>query len=166
MRSLTSLDENRAYSPENFSSPVQNDFCNKIGTPRKCPHVCDEVCLRVKRTCQCATRSAKIWAFPLPGLEGAVTPLDELVGQDVDNHLRAVLLDHVDHEWAQLVGLGDHVHVEHEARHVGGSCDRGASPGLLELRKERQHIIGEVALSLIITTSSLARGHSLAFKER
>jgi hypothetical protein len=31
MRSLTSLRENRAYSSENFRSPVQKDFCNKIG---------------------------------------------------------------------------------------------------------------------------------------
>jgi len=31
MRSLASLYRNRPYSPENFSGPVQNDFCNKIG---------------------------------------------------------------------------------------------------------------------------------------
>jgi hypothetical protein len=31
MRSLTSLHESRACSPQNFWSPVQNDFCNKIG---------------------------------------------------------------------------------------------------------------------------------------
>jgi hypothetical protein len=31
MRSLTSLHESRTCSPQNFWSPVQNDFCNKIG---------------------------------------------------------------------------------------------------------------------------------------
>jgi hypothetical protein len=30
MRSLTSLHESRVYSPENFWSPVQKDFCNNI----------------------------------------------------------------------------------------------------------------------------------------
>ena len=35
MRSLASLHENRAYGPQNFWPPVQNDFCNKIGTTRK-----------------------------------------------------------------------------------------------------------------------------------
>src|SRR5947209_8467304 len=34
MRSLTSLHESRVYSPENFWSPVQKDFCNNIGTKR------------------------------------------------------------------------------------------------------------------------------------
>src|SRR5436189_694617 len=34
MRSLTSLHESRVYSPENFWSPVQKDFCNNIGTTR------------------------------------------------------------------------------------------------------------------------------------
>src|SRR5215471_12370851 len=34
MRSPTSLHETRVYSPENFSSPVQKDFCNNIGTKR------------------------------------------------------------------------------------------------------------------------------------
>ena len=30
MRSPTFLHENRTYGPQNFSSPVQNDFCNTI----------------------------------------------------------------------------------------------------------------------------------------
>src|SRR6516165_11091539 len=44
MRSLTSLHESRVYSPENFWSPVQKDFCNNI--PQKADirltlrHVC------------------------------------------------------------------------------------------------------------------------------
>src|SRR5262249_31658034 len=91
------------------------------------------------------TLSPKIRTFPLPSIEGAVTPLDEPVGQDIDDHLGAVLLDHIDHERAQFVSLGDHVHVEHKARHIRGSCDCSASPCLLELRKERQHIVGKVA---------------------
>src|SRR5262245_66265559 len=32
MRSPTSLHESRVYSPENFWSPVEKDFCNNIGT--------------------------------------------------------------------------------------------------------------------------------------
>jgi hypothetical protein len=35
MRSLTSLDESRAQSPENFRSLVQKDFCNNIDPKRK-----------------------------------------------------------------------------------------------------------------------------------
>ena len=31
MRPLTSLHEGRAYSPQNFGAPVQNEFCNTIG---------------------------------------------------------------------------------------------------------------------------------------
>src|SRR5262249_13920395 len=31
MRSPTSLHESRVYSPENFWSPVEKDFCNNIG---------------------------------------------------------------------------------------------------------------------------------------
>src|SRR5262245_63079017 len=31
MRSLTSLHESRVHGPQNFRSPVHNDFCNKIG---------------------------------------------------------------------------------------------------------------------------------------
>jgi len=34
MRSPTSLHETRVYSPENFWSPLQKDFCNTIGTNR------------------------------------------------------------------------------------------------------------------------------------
>src|SRR2546430_16986465 len=44
MRSLTSLHESRVYSPENFWSPVQKDFCNNIGTKRTHRHVCLFVC--------------------------------------------------------------------------------------------------------------------------
>jgi hypothetical protein len=40
MRSLTSLHESRVYSPENFWSPLQKDFCNNIGTKRTYQHVC------------------------------------------------------------------------------------------------------------------------------
>jgi hypothetical protein len=35
MRSLTSLHESRVHGPQNFWSPVQNDFCNKIGPKRR-----------------------------------------------------------------------------------------------------------------------------------
>src|SRR5258705_10811717 len=35
MRSLTSLHESRVHGPQNFRSPVQNDFCNKIGHEQK-----------------------------------------------------------------------------------------------------------------------------------
>jgi|SRR6516165_2346210 len=40
MRPPASLHESRAYSPENFSSSMQNAFCNKIGTTRTSQHVC------------------------------------------------------------------------------------------------------------------------------
>src|SRR5262245_49933631 len=39
MRSLTSLHESRVHGPQNFRSPVQNDFCNKIGTKLPIPSV-------------------------------------------------------------------------------------------------------------------------------
>jgi hypothetical protein len=35
MRSLKSLHESRVHGPQNFRSPVQNDFCNKIGPQRR-----------------------------------------------------------------------------------------------------------------------------------
>ena len=50
MRSPASLHEKRAYSPENFSGPVQNDFCNKIGTKLPIRDVRYSLLLRVKRT--------------------------------------------------------------------------------------------------------------------
>jgi hypothetical protein len=34
MRSLTPLHESRGHGPQNFRSPVQTDFCNKIGQER------------------------------------------------------------------------------------------------------------------------------------
>jgi putative ABC transport system substrate-binding protein len=52
MRSPTSLHESRAYSPENFWSPVQKDFCNNIGT----------MLARAYATaCPRETRSAPAW---------------------------------------------------------------------------------------------------------
>src|SRR5947209_19485837 len=53
MRSLTSLHESRVYSPENFWSPVQKDFCNNI---------CQEETHALQQTClQSITLFARRW---------------------------------------------------------------------------------------------------------
>src|SRR5262245_522054 len=39
MRSPTSLHQSRVYSPENFWSSVEKDFCNNIGTNPNCQRV-------------------------------------------------------------------------------------------------------------------------------
>ena len=40
MRSPKCLLDSRVYSPENFRSAAQKDFCNKIGPNRTCREVC------------------------------------------------------------------------------------------------------------------------------
>src|SRR5437016_11527502 len=47
MRSLTSLHESRVYSPENFWSPVQKDFCNNICQEPTCGRSAPAICERL-----------------------------------------------------------------------------------------------------------------------